>query len=398
MLQNLGHTAKKLAAVTAISFAFIGNAQAAPEAINIGPNGEAVNLSTTAGQTISANGAVVFFQGSINGQNTQPVWARDRQANTTQLLSKTLGGQAGNGYSIGSASADGRYVTFDSADSNLVANDTNNTRDVFVADRKTGLISRVNIANSGAQAEANSGNRASSISADGRYVTFMSGARNLDASVADNGYGGNVFVRDLVNGTTKRVNVTSDNTNGTNISGWPNFLFPKISADGRFIIFYSPHVLAANGSGLYLRDQLAGTTSSLPVAANPSAKWELSADGRFVSYYNASSSEIEVYDRQANSIEKLTVGNSNSGTGAPTSLSANGRYVTYRTSTNGTYYAMVYDRQTKTSAKLSNYGATGSNATVSGDGRHILVENTAIANPLFQDDGFCSIYNPYINQ
>lgn len=399
----LGSTLKKIAALTAFGFACIGTAQAAPEAINIGPNGETVTLHPYSSQSISANGAVVFFHGEVTKSGGIPVLARDRQARSTQILTKTLGGQTANAYSLGdnSASADGRYVIFDSTDSNLVANDTNETRDVFLADRKTGLTSRVNVANDGTQAEASSNNRAGSISADGRYVTFISGSRNLDSSVADNGYILNIFVRDLVKGTTKRINVTSDNQNGSSLGGWPNFLFPKISADGRFVIFYSPHLLAPNGGVLYIRDQLAGTTSPLNIPASGDAQWALSANGRFVSYYNSNSSEIEVYDRQADSIEKLTTGNSTSGVGAPTSLSANGRYVTYRASsgtTNGTYYAMVYDRQTKTSAKLSNYGATGSNAAISGDGRHIVVENVVIANPLFQDDGFCSMYNPYISE
>jgi len=399
----LSSALKKIAAVTTIGLTFIGSAHAAPEAINVGPNGETVTLHPYSSQSISANGAVVFFHGEVTKGGGVPVLARDRQLRTTQILTKTLGGQTANAYSLGNtaASADGRYVIFDSSDSNLVANDTNETRDVFLADRKTGLISRVNVADDGAQAEKGSNNRVGSISADGRYVTFISGARNLDSSVADNGYILNIFVRDLVKGTTKRINVTSDNNNGTSLSGWPNYLRPKISADGRFVIFYSPHLLAPNGTGLYIRDQLAGTTSPLNVPASGDAQWTLSANGRFVSYYNSNSGEVEVYDRQANSIEKLLSGNSLFGGDAPTSLSANGRYVTYRSnsgSTNGTLYAVVYDRQTKTSAKLSNYGATGSNAAISGDGRHIVVENVVIANPLFQEDGFCSIYNPYVSE
>lgn len=399
---NSFNVIKRLVCASAVSMAFISSVQAAPETVAIGPSGEAVTLSSTYqnNSAISANGAVVVFEGSISGQSATPVWARNRQTASTQLLSKDLGGQAASGNHRNlSISADGRYVVFESAAANLVSDDTNNSIDLFLADRNTGLIKRIDVSTSGQEASVGGGLGA--ISADGRYVAFASFANDLDTTVPQNGFGYNVYVRDLVNNTTKRINITSTNTNGTTGSGWPNLLNPQISADGRFVIFYSGLILAPNGNGLYIRDQLAGTTTALPISAGGigGGTWALSADGRYVSYYN-SSLEIEVYDRQANTVEKLTTTVSNSGSGAPTSISASGRYVTYRASAtaNGTPYAVVYDRQTKTRANLSSYGATGSNAVISGDGRHIVVDKVAIANPLFVNDGFCSIYNPYVSQ
>jgi len=75
-------------------------------------------------------------------------------------------------------SADGRYVTFCSDASNLIAGDTNGFADIFVHDRKTGVTTRVSVASDGMQGNDWSGAGAS-ISADGRYIAFASSANNL---------------------------------------------------------------------------------------------------------------------------------------------------------------------------------------------------------------------------
>ena len=73
------------------------------------------------------------------------------------------------------ASADGRYVAFSSTAATLVAGDTNGSADVFVKDRQTGAVTRVSVLTGGAQAPAGD-SVAPDISADGRYVTFVSAA------------------------------------------------------------------------------------------------------------------------------------------------------------------------------------------------------------------------------
>ena len=74
-------------------------------------------------------------------------------------------------------SAEGRYVALWSRASNLVPHDTNNADDIFVHDCKTGQTERVSVSTSGAQADGASA--LPSISADGRFVVFASGATNL---------------------------------------------------------------------------------------------------------------------------------------------------------------------------------------------------------------------------
>jgi hypothetical protein len=92
-----------------------------------------------------------------------------------------------------SFSADGRYVVFDSHASDLVANDGNNAKDVFVRDLLTGVTNRVSVDAAGE--DANDFSSVASISDDGRYVAFMSLASDLGPS--DDGMFEDVFVRDL---------------------------------------------------------------------------------------------------------------------------------------------------------------------------------------------------------
>jgi hypothetical protein len=77
-----------------------------------------------------------------------------------------------------SISADGRFVAFESDASNLVPDDTNALRDIFVYDRQTDTIERVNLTSAGAQATGGASYNPS-ISADGRFVAFESLATNL---------------------------------------------------------------------------------------------------------------------------------------------------------------------------------------------------------------------------
>jgi Tol biopolymer transport system component len=74
------------------------------------------------------------------------VFVRDRATGKTERVSMSSAGEQANGYSDNpTISADGHFVTFSSAASNLVHGDTNNLRDVFARDRATGTTSLVSI-------------------------------------------------------------------------------------------------------------------------------------------------------------------------------------------------------------------------------------------------------------
>src|SRR5262249_13825695 len=137
------------------------------------------------------------------------------------------GGAQGDGRSILPAiSSDGRYVAFQSDASNLVAGDTNGVTDVFVRDRLTGTTERMSVDSAGVQ--GNGVSSVPSISADGRYVAFLSDASNLVAG--DTNGVTDVFVHDRTTGATERVSVATGGTQADRGSG-----YAAISPDGRFV-------------------------------------------------------------------------------------------------------------------------------------------------------------------
>ncbi len=207
------------------------------------------------GGGVSADGRYVVFvsgagdmvPGDTNG--VMDVFVRDRQKRTTQRVSVGPAGRQGNGDSfVGALSADGRLVALHSAASNLVAGDTNGRVDVFVHDRETGRTTRVSVGQGGAQGDAESFVGPGSVfSADGRYVAFASDAGNLVPGDTNGRH--DVFVHDLVTGTTRRANLGPGGAQAKGGDTEP----PAISADGRFVTFSSP-----------ARNLLPGDTNRVP--------------------------------------------------------------------------------------------------------------------------------------
>ena len=104
----------------------------------------------------------------------------DRETGDTEWVSHAGDGGAGDLFSNApSLSADGRYVAFDSASSNLVEGDTNDWTDVFLHDRETGETRRVSVASDGTEGDHLSSRP--TMSPDGRFVGYLSLASNLVA-------------------------------------------------------------------------------------------------------------------------------------------------------------------------------------------------------------------------
>jgi Tol biopolymer transport system component len=203
---------------------------------------EAQGNARSVGPAISADGRFVAFgsiatnlvRGDTNGTND--LFVRDQRTRTTTRESLGPGGVQSNGaspaISVPAISANGRFVAFDSAATNLVRNDTNAVPDIFVRDRQRGETIRASVRSDGAQ--ANDASADPSISGDGRFVTFVSFASNLVPG--DTNDVEDVFVRDLRLGRTSRVSLRADGGQGNDASGGP---FNVISADGRFVAFIS---------------------------------------------------------------------------------------------------------------------------------------------------------------
>ncbi len=187
--------------------------------------------------SISADGRFVAFDSLASNlvpgdtNVSMDVFVHDRQAGTTERVSVDSTGAPGKDDSRRpSISADGRIVAFESVAINLVSGDTNSVSDVFVHDRLTGTTERVSVGSAGAQ--GNDESEFASISADGRFVAFVSYATNL--VTGDTNQDPDVFVHDRHTGSTRRVSVKSDGGQGNRAS-----YNPSISADGRIVAFGS---------------------------------------------------------------------------------------------------------------------------------------------------------------
>ena len=225
--------------------------------VSVASDGTQGNVSSACG-AISADGRFVAFCSDASNlvandtNGAADIFVHDTCFNvagcspSTVRVSVASDGTAGNAWSGDPGiSGDGRFIAFESDATNLVSNDTNGARDVFVHDTCLGASSgcvpgttRVSVASDGTQ--ANNYSEGSSLSADGRYIAFVSYATNLVAA-ADTNAGLDVFVRDTCAGaaadctpSTVRASVASDGTQG-NQGGNSAVL----SANGQFVVFGS---------------------------------------------------------------------------------------------------------------------------------------------------------------
>jgi len=197
---------------------------------------------------ISASGRYVVYSSyaenlvPVDGNRFADVFLHDRVTGTTELVSTSITGAAGNENSVSpEISADGRYVAFWSFANNLVENDTNRVGDIFVRDVLADRTTRVSLSTTGD--EANSGSHRLAMSGDGRYVAFSSWASNLVPGDANET--GDVFLRDRVTGVTILASVSTAGAQATT----DNAMNPiDLSADGRHVTF------ASEDTGLVIRD------------------------------------------------------------------------------------------------------------------------------------------------
>jgi Tol biopolymer transport system component len=239
------------------------------------------------------------------------------------------------------------------------------------------------------------------ISADGRHAAFESLASNLVPGDTNNQQ--DVFVKDRLTGTTVRVSIAWDESEGVG-SPYPQAAAaPAISANGRFVAFVScyPNLVTGDTNGLVdvfvhdrdldqngIFDEVGGTTTvrvsvdsfggegSSNLDPGPDADVAISDDGRHLAFTSLHSLvqsdtnqalDVFVHDRDAdsngvfdevNGILTTRVSVAASGTQglfglcAEPSLSADGRYVAFSSSFenlvatdgNANYDCFVHDR------------------------------------------------------
>ena len=142
--------------------------------------------------------------GGSTGKHRQVFW-RDRNDGITKLISAAPNGEEGNGDSYFPAiSGDGKSVAFESYSSNLVPNDKNGFRDIFVWHAATNKIETVSVGEGGTEANAESVRTIRL--GDGNFIAFTSMASNI--SVTAKGISNNnVFLRDMKNKTTVMISI-----------------------------------------------------------------------------------------------------------------------------------------------------------------------------------------------
>jgi Tol biopolymer transport system component len=143
-----------------------------------------------------------------------------------------------------SVSRDGRFVGFQTAASDIVADDTNGMNDAFLWDGVTGETERVSVTSDGSQQTSTNSSSAPSflqwfatathtaVSSDGRYVAFTSSAGNLVPG--DTNARSDVFCHDRATGATTRVSISSDGQQGTMGS-----VEAEITPEGELVAFVS---------------------------------------------------------------------------------------------------------------------------------------------------------------
>jgi len=220
-------------------------------------------ISATGRYVVFESDAANLVEGDTNGM--RDAFLYDRQTQGTRRVSVAHDAGEPDGESrLPSVTDDGRYVAFDSTATNLVVDDQNAHCDVFVRDLVAGTTERVSIAQDGA--EGNSSSYYGRISADGKLVAFHSAARNLVAG--DTNWDWDTFVRDRQSQTTERVSVSSGGAEGSGDS-----IFPAVSPDGRYVVFHSfaPNLVPDDSNGTYdvfVRDRAAGTTERVSIGSD----------------------------------------------------------------------------------------------------------------------------------
>lgn len=309
-------------------------------------------------------------------------------------------------------SPDGRYTVYSSLANNLVAGDTNSQEDIFIHDSQTNDTERVSVDSNEVQGNGVSGDNAPEtldVSADGRYVVFLSRATNLVAG--DTNGVTDVFVRDRQLGTTERVSVDSNENEITDQTGSPD-----ISDDGRYVVFdsVSPDLVAGDVNGsidIFLRDRTLGTTERISVDSSEveadasSQSPAISGDGSAICFHSTATNliagdsnnetDIFVRNRVAGTTERVSIDSAEAqvnGSSSNCNISTDGSIVVFdsqatnlvASDTNADSDAFVRNRTTGNTFRASvdsvgteHNGTSIGSVHISGNGRYVTFTSNA---------------------
>jgi len=347
--------------------------------VDVASDGKQARLLPSHGTSISADGRYVVFTSEagnlVPGDSNEAtdVFLHDRQTGETTRVSIASSNTQAIGFSgDGEISADGRYVAFDSYARNLVPNDTNGGEDVYLRDLQAGKTMRFDVSSYGHQASRGSQTSSPAISADGRYVAFLSNATNLVSG--DTNRLTDIFVRDRKRGRTVRVSVGPRGRQARDPRSRNGSVAPSISADGRFVAFVSTATNLVSSDtnrmpDVFVRDRARRHTTRVSLASSGrQAKLEsgvpvISPDGRLVAFSSYSAlvpgeqagvGQLFVRDLQAGTItlaSRSSDGEAGDDSSTAAGFSADGRYLAFSSwarnlvpdDTNGLLDVFVHD-------------------------------------------------------
>jgi Tol biopolymer transport system component len=296
---------------SAISDVYVWDAEVQQsELVSLNHAGSGGGAGSSDTPRISVDGRYVTFLSRATNLVELPVdgasllYLRDRTLGVTTLLSVDSTGVVSGGQDVvtPAISADGTLVALDTFDDRLVTGDGNDVTDVFGWESDESglwLLSGADSERGSATGGGRSWSASRPVSADGRFVVFVSEAENL-APNDDNGVS-DVFVRDLETGVTALVSVNLEETG----SGERASATPSISADGRKVAFasYANDLVSSDGNDredVFVCDWMAGTTVLASVSTNgngtiPRVQTQpvLSPDGRYVAFRSRSTELVE---------------------------------------------------------------------------------------------------------
>jgi Tol biopolymer transport system component len=250
---------------------------------------------------VSANGRYVTFTSysrlvSADTNDTRDVYLLDRSTGMVTLESVAFGGIAGTDSDYPDLSADGRFLVYETQ---LVAGNRE-PLNVVLRDRQRATVRILSIGLAGAR--ANGASRTPSISGDGRVVVFSSAATNLVAGLDANGASPDIYAVDVGSGMIDRISPPTSRVSGASVN-------PVVDATGRFVAFVSsfdldPRMEVSDEGGraahpdVYVYDTRLRVTKRVSVGRDGkranAGSWAaaISADGAHVAFVSEASNLV----------------------------------------------------------------------------------------------------------
>jgi len=407
----------KINTVVLLSFLFctkIIDAQEVITRINVTSKGNEANTHSFA-PSISGDGRYVAFQSDATNLVTYDsnrftdVFLHDRYTNQIKLISRNLAGKSANFKSTFPViSQEGHYVVFQSDASDLVADDINQMRDIFIYHISSEKIELVSVNSEGIQ-----GNAPSSfpvVSSNGRYVAFESDATNLVADDTKNYV--DVFVHDRETRETTRVSLSSTGKQ-LNSSSYG----ASISGDGRYVVYASDSRSVVSGdtnkvTDVFFHDRETGNNQRLSlnnegIEGNAAShEPRISLDGQYVVFISRASNLVpndtngneDIFLRNLTTQTTTRISVNNQGQEGDNDsfaphISGNNHYIVFNSKANNlvndddnnTVDVFIYDRDTQQISSVTPFSQTFSNSdasvyppVISDDGRFVAYESRAL--------------------